>query len=215
MNKIRAVILDFDGVLIESNEAKTQAFVDLFARYPSYSQVMLDYHLTHFSTPRMEKFKYFVYNLMGRPGEVTLVERMAQQFSQLVYRRVMACPEVLGARIFLEGLYGRTPLYISSHTPQDDLMDIVTARGFKRFFSEIYGNPPVTKPEAIRSVLEKEHLQPWEMVFIGDSLSDYSAAKAGGVDFIGRDSGQSFCGVNVRLFRDFFEIGEIFELRLT
>ena len=40
MARIRAVILDFDGVLAESNKVKDAAFNEFFSRYPEHAAAM-------------------------------------------------------------------------------------------------------------------------------------------------------------------------------
>jgi len=74
MTNIRAMVLDFDGVLVESNAAKLSAFKDLFALYTSYQGLMMDYHLANYSLSRMMKFEYYVYDLMQRPGDIDAVK---------------------------------------------------------------------------------------------------------------------------------------------
>lgn len=214
MSAIQALILDFDGVLVESNEAKTCAFEDLFALYPAYRDAMMDYHLANYSCPRMMKFEHYVYELMGRPGDVETVQTMARQFSEFVVRRVVACPDVPGARAFLEEFSRKVPLYISSVTPQDELRKIVRARGIDSFFVEVFGDPPYTKADAIRAVLTRDKLLPSEVIFVGDSASDYRAAVEAGMEFLARDSGLRFDGIKVEPHRDLYEIGNVVRQRL-
>ena len=208
MSAIRAIILDFDGVLVESNEAKTHAFEDLFALYPVYRDAMMEYHLANYSRPRMMKFEYYVYELMGRLGDVAMVQAMAHQFSEFAVRRVVACPDVPGARAFLDEFSPQVPLYISSVTPQDELRKIVRARGIDSFFVEVFGDPPCKKQDAIRAVLSREKLLPSQVVFVGDSASDYHAAVDAGLEFMGRDSGLPFDGIEIELYHDLYEIAE-------
>ena len=101
MSAIGAIVLDFDGVLVESNEEKTRAFEDLFGLYPAYREAMMDYHLAHYSSPRMTKFEYYVHELMERPGDDATIQAMARQFSEFVVQRVIDCPDVSGARAFI------------------------------------------------------------------------------------------------------------------
>ena len=128
MTKIRLIVLDFDGVLVESSAAKLSAFKDLFALYTPYHDAMMDYHLANYSSPRMMKFEYYVYDLMQRPGDIDAVKVMADQFSEFVVQRVIACPEVPGAREFLDEFSHQVPLYVSSVTPESELRSIIHAR---------------------------------------------------------------------------------------
>ena len=209
MSAIRAIILDFDGVLVESNEEKTRAFVDLFALYPEYSDAMMAYHLENQSTSRMIKFEHYVYKLMNRSGDTKTVDEMARKFSELVFHRVVSCSDVSGSNEFLTEFSKQLPLYVSSATPMDELRRIVQKRGIDSFFVEIYGDPPYKKTEVIRWVLEENRLLPSEVVFIGDAVSDYNAAAECGVKFIGRDSGLPFDGIDIKLYRDLYEIADV------
>ena len=209
MEIIQAIILDFDGVLLESNEAKDRAFENLFSFYPSYADEMMKYHLEKMSTPRMKKFEYYIGVLMNLPGDTAAVKEMAARFSELVFQRVIRCPEVRGARSFLEEFHSRLPLYVSSLTPQEELIQIIDARNFGGFFKQIFGYPPVEKIEAIRQVIETEAVSPGEVVFIGDSPSDYVAAGTTGVRFIGRDSGQHTMETDIFIYSDLNDIGSV------
>ena len=214
MTVIRAIILDFDGVLVESNEEKKRAFEDFFALYPAHRDAMMEYHRRNHSCPRMMKFEHYVYELMGRPGDTETVQKMARQFSELVVPRVTACPEVPGARAFLNEFSRQVPLYISSVTPQDELREIVHARGIGSYFIDVFGDPPYKKTVAIRMVMERERLLPAEVIFIGDAVSDYGATIESGVGFLGRDSGLPWDGAKVRLYCDLLEIANVVRERM-
>ena len=208
MNEIKAVILDFDGVLVESNTEKTKAFKELFALYPDHEKEMLEFHFLNFSTPRMTKFEHFVHEFMKKPGDTETVMEMAARFSDLVMQRVISCLEVPGAMAFLRRFSERFPLYISSATPQGELIEIVRSRGMASFLTGIFGDPPVKKREAVQKVLKKENLLPEEILFVGDAVTDYLVARETGVRFMGRDSGLSFGEYDISLYSDLFEIAD-------
>jgi len=214
MSTIKAIILDFDGVIVESNEEKTAAFKDLFRLYPSYQDEMMEYHLANFSVPRVKKFEHYVFTLMRRPGDAVSVDMMAQTFSGLVMQRVVACPDVPGARGLLKEFSHRVPLYISSATPLDELEKIIHARRLTAYFKKIFGNPPYEKEAAIQWVLEQERALPSEVVFIGDAVSDYTAAKNIGVEFIGRNSGLSIAGIEAERHDDLHGIADTIRARI-
>ena len=205
---IRVVILDFDGVLVESNAEKDRAFADLFSLYPEHTDRMMKYHLEHMSLPRMLNFEYCVGEIMNRSGDPAAVKAMAGQFSELVFNRVIRCPEVRGARRFLEAFHLKLPLYVASLTPQDELIRIMTFRKLDGFFKGIFGNPPVAKTDAIRKVLATEKVPAAEAVFVGDSVADHAAAKTTGVRFMGRHSGQPETDGDLFPYHDLIDIGD-------
>ncbi len=198
-------MLDFDGVLAESNAEKDGAFVDFCNGYLHHNDAMLAYHLEHHARPRREKFVHYA-ELMGRSGDLQLIEDMAREFSRIVKQRVINCPEVPGTRSFLAEFSALVPLYISSVTPQEELRDIIAQRRIARYIVEAFGTPPHAKPEAVGFVLKREGLRPDQVAFVGDSASDYRVAHETGLLFLGRDSGQSFAGIAVDLYTDMWEI---------
>ena len=60
--------------------------------------------------------------------------------------------------------------------------------GLGHYFKEILGTP-ATKKENILNILDKHRLGKQEVVFIGDSINDYTGAQEAGIDFIGRVAG--------------------------
>ena len=129
-SKIIALIFDFDGVIVESNDEKTKAFADLFARYPEHSQAMLAYHYAHQSKPRMEKFEHCAVELLhlSEPEKSIELTKMADTFSSLVIQKVIDCPEVPGAKSFLKKYSTVFPLFLASNTPVEELRKILDAR---------------------------------------------------------------------------------------
>jgi len=208
--RIRAVILDFDGVLAESNKVKDAAFDEFFNRYPEHAAAMRAYHLDHHAAPRRLKFRYLADELMRESDVDAAVDSMAEAFTDLVAERVIACPEVAGASAFLAEFSERIPLYISSVTPQEELDRIIAARGVAPHIRRAYGNPPYPKNEAIRTILDLETLGSDQVAFVGDSGSDFLVARETGLEFLGRDSGQPFPAeaVDLELAADMTEIAE-------
>jgi beta-phosphoglucomutase-like phosphatase (HAD superfamily) len=56
---MKAIIFDFDGVLVESVDIKTDAFRELFKDYPQYVDEFAAYHEYNGGVSRFEKIKYF------------------------------------------------------------------------------------------------------------------------------------------------------------
>ena len=63
---IKAIIFDFDGVLVESLDIKTRAFAKLFGpEGPDMAKRVVDYHLQNGGVSRYEKFTDIPLNLMS------------------------------------------------------------------------------------------------------------------------------------------------------
>ena len=56
---IKAIAFDFDGVLVESSNIKTDAFRRLFSDYPDKVDELVEYHKKNMGISRYVKFQYF------------------------------------------------------------------------------------------------------------------------------------------------------------
>jgi phosphoglycolate phosphatase len=208
VTSIKALVLDFDGVLAESNQEKDRAFEQLAALYPECEKAMVDYHYANHAMPRSEKFNYYSKVLLAGADKEKLTATMAEQFSQMVVRKVVGCPAVVGAMEFLREFSSRMPIYISSVTPHEELQAVIHERDLNSYIVAAFGNPPYPKHEAIRIVLQREMLSSQEVVFVGDSISDYEVAVASNLIFLGRQSDRPFTGVNIDLHPDMFSVAD-------
>jgi phosphoglycolate phosphatase-like HAD superfamily hydrolase len=188
---IKLIILDFDGVIVESNNVKDLAFEKIFNRFPEHSHDFMQHHRQYVSTSRYAKFDY-VLEKLGRTGDKKLKDQLAGDFSKLTLELMKSVSFVNGAKEFLADLYGKIPLYLASVTPIEDLEIILEHLQIRSFFKDVYGCPPWNKPDAIRDILKKEKQTHQTAVLIGDSYGDQRAASETGVFFIGRESGLGF-----------------------
>ena len=213
MRILRALILDFDGVLVESEEVKTQVFREVFEGFPHFIDQMMAYHAAHPSAPRHVKFGHLA-ELLGRANDRAFVAELSNDFSRKAVGRTAACPAVLGAVEFLEEFSSRLPLYLASATPESDLQEILHLRGWQSFFVEVFGYPPRPKSEAVRQALAIAGGDGNSVAFVGDSPGDFRVASEAGVEFIGRDSGLPFSEPRPPLYRDMRAIAEVVRMRI-
>ncbi len=58
---IKAIIFDFDGVILESASIKTDAFAEMVEAYPvEIGKKFVEFHLTHMGISRKVKFQYLI-----------------------------------------------------------------------------------------------------------------------------------------------------------
>lgn len=183
---VAAVIFDFDGVLVESADIKTAAFRAL---YQPYGEVVVTtavaHHQANGGISRRRKIRHIHASELGVTLDTHALDALCAHFSALVEDAVVAAPMVAGAADFLVHQRARLPLFIVSGTPHDELTRIVRRRGMADAFTAIYGSPP-EKPPIIESILKGHGLAARNVVFIGDARTDYDAAVATGLRFIGR-----------------------------
>ena len=178
---IRAAVFDFDGVVLESADIKTNAFRRLFDGNPA----AVAYHLEHQGVSRYAKFRHITTEILGETYTEADERRLGKRFSELVLDEVLACPFVPGAQALLERRASELPLFVASGTPEGELRTIASARGVACWFTGIYGTP-TTKAEIIGRVLDQTALAPDDVVMIGDARTDLEGAQTAGARFIGR-----------------------------
>ena len=182
---LKAVVFDFDGVIVESVDIKTRAFRELFKGYPEHLDAIVKLHLDNAGMSRFEKFRIIYRDYLGQFIDEAELERLGRVFSRFVYREILDCPLVPGTFRFLQMCANQYKLFVASGTPQDEITDIAKQRELDRFFRGIYGSPK-TKGEIICGILVANQLLPEEVVFIGDAMTDYWGAQEASVRFIGR-----------------------------
>ena len=182
---IRLVILDFDGVVLESVSVKTEAFRKLFADYPGHIGTIVQFHLENGGMSRYDKFRYIFREILHENLSTEMEENLSAQFSELVFNGVINAPFVPGADRFLEVYSSQYPMYIVSATPEDELRRIVRIRQIEPRFQGICGSPK-KKEENIAAILSRTPVKKEEILFVGDSVNDWIAARKSGIQFIGR-----------------------------
>lgn len=203
--KIKTIILDFDGTIVESVGIKDRAFEMLFEKYPQHLDQIMDYHLSHNARVRYEKFKYITEIILKEEYTQETEKSLAKRFSDLVYKRIVECPYVPGAEDFLNYYHDKIPLYLASASPANELGRILKARHLTEYFKGVYAIPWVKK-DVIKDIMYVEKISSDEVVFIGDAFEDYQAAQSAQVFFIGRRSSKSFRDADIPVYENLFDI---------
>ena len=176
---------DFDGVILESTHIKTEAFRELFVEYPAALDSIIKYHVENGGISRFIKFRFIYENLIKQPYSQEIENKLAKKFEGLVMGKVLQCPFVDGALEVLEKYSKKLPLYIVSGIPDGELKQILLKRGLRMHFSEVFGSSK-SKQEWLNDIIDKNQINPENLLFVGDALSDYYAGIAAKVTFIGR-----------------------------
>jgi HAD superfamily hydrolase (TIGR01549 family) len=184
----RLIFWDFDGVIKDSVEVKTQAFDSLFSAYdPEVRRNVRAHHETHGGVSRYIKIPHYFQEFLGQQLTHQETERYCQQYSDAVVQAVIDCPWIDGVEEFLRvNPYGQRFVIVTG-TPQDEIEFILEKLAIRDVFFRIFG-APYEKPEVLKRVLQATDYSPSECLMIGDSLTDYDAAIANQVPFLLREN---------------------------
>lgn len=181
-----SLVFDCDGVVLNSNRVKTDAFYQAALPYgEAAAQAMVDYHVANGGVSRYLKFAYFLEHIVpeyaaGRSGPN--LDELLEHYANAVLEGLLSCDVAPG----LEQLRQRTPdtcWLIVSGGDQAELRHVFAKRGLAELFDGgIYGSPD-TKDEILARELQNRTIQT-PTLFLGDSKYDHQAATRAGLDFI-------------------------------
>jgi HAD superfamily hydrolase (TIGR01549 family) len=183
--QLQALFFDYDGVLVDSNRIKTQAFHELFKDFDSNAvKAIIAYHRQHGGISRVVKISHAFEHILKIPLCTKTLQDMARNYSEMVIDKVVAAASIDGADDFLVEMHDLLPIFVISGTPQEELQLIVHRRNQQHYFTEVVGSP-IQKPEHIRNLLKKYRLEAHRCIFIGDASTDLHAARECNMPFIG------------------------------
>jgi len=173
-------------VIVESVSIKIDAFRGLYANHgEDVVSKVLAHHAEHGGISRVVKIRDCHRIFLGIELSEHAVDVLAGRYAKLVEDAVAVCESVPGAEELLQNNKGARRFYVVSGTPEDELRRITDRRGISGYFEAIYGSPR-GKEEIVEDVLRHHGLTPPEALFVGDTMTDYRAAMATKVPFIGR-----------------------------
>lgn len=197
---IKAIFWDFDGVIADSVNVKTDAFYELYLPYgKDIAEKVKEYHLANGGVSRFKKFEYWQTVLLGNPAPVPqeVIDDLATRFSALVMNKVIDAPYIKGVYDTIVKYSSLVSNYIISGTPTDEMKVIIDGRGLTPYFKDVLGSPE-TKENLTTQLMKREGFDSREVIFIGDATSDYRSAKQNNTWFILRKHED-----NVELFKDY------------
>ncbi len=179
-------VFDCDGVVLNSNHVKTNAFKVATLPYgKEASDSFISYHKQNGGVSRLIKFQYFLEKILkvNRKDEFDqIINNLLNVYSQKVWQGLMECsitPGLNELRHFTSNL----PWFIISGGDQDELRKLFLQRNISHLFNGgIFGSP-----DDKNAILTKQISQgnlPFPSLFIGDSKLDHLSAKKNGLDFV-------------------------------
>jgi HAD superfamily hydrolase (TIGR01549 family) len=195
---IKNIFFDFDGVLAESVNMKTEAFRSLYLPFgKEISDKVVEHHLANGGVSRYDKIRKYHSDFLNSPLSEQEVLEWADKFSELVLKGVIEAAEVLGASEFLESYSQKYACWVITGTPTTEIKTILEKRNMNHYFKGAYGSPE-KKNHWTEFLLKKYDLKKEETVFVGDATTDLDAAVFSKLHFILRRNDD-----NKHLFSDY------------
>jgi len=182
--KVNTILFDCDGVILNSNQLKTQAYYN--ATFPSYGHELASSLTTYLAQntgkPRDHFFDHFLRNIVPPDISGSGLKELVSAVTKEVYKGLMEC-EVSPCLFELREKTPDTKWFLVSGGVEKELRDVFQNRSlFDLFDGGIYGGP-MTKDEILGSLINKNHIK-FPALSIGDSQYDYEVASRVKLDFL-------------------------------
>lgn len=176
-------VFDCDGVVLDSNSIKTEAFRQAALPYgEAFAQALVDHHIAHGGVSRYLKFKYFLNCIVtpGTPGPD--LDSMLARYADAVVKGLRSCAVMPGLSDMRKATTGARWLIVSGGD-QTELREIFAERGLAKYFDGgIFGSPDTKDAILAREIEAGTIVAP--AVLLGDSVYDFKAAATAGLDFV-------------------------------
>ena len=182
--KVNTIIFDCDGVILNSNQLKTNAYYK--AAFPSYGHELASslttYLINNTGKPRGHFIDYFLKNIVPPDISELGYEELLNSVTLEICKSLMEC-EVSPCLFELREKTPDTKWFVVSGGVEKELRDVFKNRSlFDLFDGGIYGGP-MAKDEILSSLVNNNHIK-FPALFIGDSEFDYEVARKAELDFL-------------------------------
>lgn len=183
LTQYQTLVFDCDGVILNSNKIKTQAFYEVAKVYGHEpAQILKEYHVQNGGISRYEKFEYLLTNILKKPIKEQELCELLSNFSKEVKKALLVC-EVAKDIKELRDKTRNTKWLIVSGGDQAELREIFKQRNLDGYFDGgIFGSPD-DKDAILKNEIKNQNIN-GKSLFLGDSMYDYQAANTAKMDFV-------------------------------
>lgn len=177
------LVFDCDGVVLDSNKVKTEAFRQAALPYGTdAAEALVAHHVSNGGVSRYKKFQHFLDEIVQPEQKGPDLEALLANYAAAVREGLMTCAVADGLHE-LRNAYPDQRWLIVSGGDQKELREIFSARGLATLFDGgIFGSPD-TKEMILAREIESGNIRK-PALFLGDSTYDHRAAYGAGLDFI-------------------------------
>ena len=180
----KALVFDFDGVILDSNHIKDETFLILYKKYgKKFSNYVLNHHKNNRGISRFEKFKIYHKILFGNNIKKKEIEKLNQSMNSIIINRMIKTKFIYGVKNFLKNYHKIYDCFIISASPEGELKEICDKKKISNYFIKIYGSPD-NKFKNLNKLIKTYKYKRKEILYLGDSNNDYFFAKKSKISFI-------------------------------
>jgi phosphoglycolate phosphatase-like HAD superfamily hydrolase len=173
LEKYNSFILDFDGVILDSNNIKKAAIAESVQAVLSQEKVIefVDYFVGLNGVPREEK--------IAKYAPKDKYEYVLKKYEDIINLKLKDAKLISGVKNFIKTLNDlKKNLVVLSGGTQSEVLQLLADRGLSENFNGVYGGPKNKEENLQGLILESP------VLYFGDSQVDYEVAKNNSFDFV-------------------------------
>ncbi len=188
INKLKQydfIVFDCDGVILDSNEMKSQAFAEAIKdENTELIKQFVAYHKTNGGVSRYKKIDYFFHHIKEETQDIEQkISDTINKYAKIVEKGLNECSYISGVMETIEILNQENiPLYVVSGSDEVELNHVFHNRDIAKQFEMIYGSPN-NKIENLE-IIQRLRGGLDNGLVLGDSKSDMLAAESYNLDFV-------------------------------
>jgi phosphoglycolate phosphatase-like HAD superfamily hydrolase len=186
--KYKTFIFDCDGVILNSNEIKTNCFKKILKKYNHNAvEEFINYHKENGGISRYIKLEYFLKNILPKYSNKYKLKH--DELNNLLLKYSYECINSLSNSDVTKNLKeirkitGNIPWIVVSGGDQDELKKVFEYKNIYKYFNGgVYGSPD-KKTDIIDREIKKGNIN-YPALMFGDSKLDHEVSVIHEIDFI-------------------------------
>jgi len=180
----KTIIFDCDGVILNSNKVKKNAYFKVISSYYGNgpAELLIEYLSKNTGNPREHFFAHFLNNIAPSKASGPSAEELVEEVGKEIYKGLMEC-EITPYLFRLREKLPNTKWFVVSGGVQSELRDIFLNRSLIDFFDGGVFGGPMTKDKILNSLLQKDLIE-FPAVYLGDSRYDFEVSSRFNLDFL-------------------------------
>lgn len=178
----QTLVFDCDGVILNSNRVKTDAFYKAALPYGvKAAELLVEYHVNNGGISRYKKFEMFLKNMVADELPDYGLDQLLAAYANEVRLGLLSCEVAVGLAALREKTAHAKWLIVSGGD-QAELIEIFALRELSGYFDAgIFGSPD-TKDQILERELNCGNIIA-PALFLGDSQYDLEASRRAKLDF--------------------------------
>ena len=183
LSKYKCAIFDCDGVILQSNAIKTEAFREVLNIEPTeLVDQFISYHKKNGGVSRYVKFEYYYREIKKEKFTQDIVNTAIIRYADNIVAQLVDVDYIPGVIEIINYFNNHNiPCFVVSGGDEKELHNIFLQRNILDKFVKIFGSP-VTKKQHILSMVKNGSIN-LPAIFFGDARSDMEAANYMNLDF--------------------------------